>query len=232
MTTDDDLSKLIRRHATRHRAPEHLRASIRAQVALADAGRAPVPGPAAAAPPARAKSRRPWLRLDWGWGSASVGFAMGLLCMALLLPLLQRVDLDGPLDASLVAGHVRALQEGPLVEVVSSDRHTVKPWFQGRIDYAPPVLDLAAAGFPLTGGRIEHVRGRAVATLAYEHRRHVVDLFVWPSDERRELAHRVYRGFNVLTWADGSMRYWAVSDMDRSEVAAFARAWQEQAARH
>ena len=147
-----------------------------------------------------------------------------------MLPLVQRLDLNGPLDAELVADHVRALQLGPLIEVVSTDRHTVKPWFQGRLDYAPPVFDLAAQGFPLMGGRIEHLRGNAIAALAYARNRHVVDVFVWPSAAQSVPLRSQHKGFNVLHWADGSMQYWAVSDLERTEMERFAQLWREQAA--
>ena len=221
---DDDLSALIRRHATRHAAPDALRASIRTQVALEDARRTPLPAP----PRTDERPRRAWL--TFGWGTASASFVLGMLCMALLIPLAQRVNLREPVDADLVADHVRALQSGSVAEVLSSDRHTVKPWFQGRLDYAPPVYDLASDGFPLVGGRIEHVRGNVVATLAYSHNRHVVDLFVWPSSEHAAPARQVRRGFNVVHWADGPMQYWAVSDMDRAEIESFTRLWQQRAA--
>jgi anti-sigma factor RsiW len=131
---------------------------------------------------------------------------------------------------SVVADHVRALQIGPLAEVVSTDRHTVKPWVQGRLDYAPPVFDLAAEGFPLMGGRIEHVRGNVVATLAYARERHVIDVFVWPSTAQQAPTRSLRKGFNVLHWADGSMQYWAVSDLERGEMERFARLWRERVA--
>jgi len=218
---DQDLSSLIRRHATRHPAPDALRAGIRTQIALADAGRTEPNAPIGS-------TRRTWLALRWR--TATVSFAMGLACAALVLPLAQRLDLSAPLDAELVADHVRALQVGPLTEVVSTDRHTVKPWFQGRLDYAPPVFDLAAQGFPLMGGRVEHVRGSVVATLAYARNRHTIDVFVWPSSAQSAPARSVHKGFNVLHWADGSMQYWAVSDLERAEMERFAQAWRQQAA--
>jgi len=216
---DQELSALIRQRATRHRAPDSLRAAIRTQTALEDARRASA-GPGGE--PHRWLGR--WLAP--GWGTASAGFALGMLCMALLLPLAQRVDFGEPVEAELVRHHVRALQVGPVTEVASSDRHTVKPWFQGRIDYAPPVLDLATDGFPLMGGRIEHVRGQRVATLAYAHSRHVIDVFVWPSSDQQGPAQRAWRGFSVVTWSDGSMQYWAVSDTDRKEIESFVQVWQ------
>ena len=218
MSLDDkDLSALIRRHATHHSAPDSLRAGIRTQIALAEAGRASAPAQV---------PRRPWL--SFSWRTASVSFALGTLCTLLVLPVAQR--LNEPLDADLVADHVRALQVGPLTEVVSSDRHTVKPWFQGRLDYAPPVFDFAAEGYPLMGGRIEHVRGSAVATLAYARNRHVIDVFVWPSSEQRSPARIVRKGFNVMHWADGSMQYWAVSDLERNEIESFTQLWLARAA--
>jgi anti-sigma factor RsiW len=224
MSLDDkDLSALIRRHATRHAAPDSLRAGIRTQAALAEAGRTAEP-----APPSTKPARHRWLA--FGWGTASASFVLGMLCMALLLPLAQRFMPSGPQDADFVAGHVRALQTGSVAEVASTDRHTVKPWFQGRLDYAPPVIDLAGDGFPLIGGRIEHLRGGAVAALAYARNRHVIDVFVWPGSEERALATHVYRGFNVSSWADGAMQYAIVSDVERADAAAFARLWQQQSA--
>ena len=218
---DQDLSSLIRRNATRHAAPDTLRAAIRTQIALADAGRTEPTTPPK-------PTRRAWFTLRWP--TASVSFALGLACALFVLPLAQRLDLNGRLDAELVADHVRALQVGPLTEVVSTDRHTVKPWFQGRLDYAPPVFDLAAQGFPLMGGRIEHLRGNAIAALAYARNRHVVDVFVWPSAAQSVPLRSQHKGFNVLHWADGSMQYWAVSDLERAEMERFAQLWREQAA--
>lgn len=219
---DEDLSSLIREHATRHTAPAALRAGIRTQVALADAGRSD-PTLATEAP------RRRWF--DFDWRTASVSFILGLACAIVVLPVVQRTDLNGPVDADLVADHVRALQMGHLAEVASTDRHTVKPWFQGRLDYAPPVFDFAGDGFPLMGGRIEHVRGSSVAALVYSRSRHVIDVFVWPSAEQRAPVLLLRRGFNVLHWADGSMQYWAVSDLERVEMERFTQLWLGQTAK-
>ena len=216
---DQDLSSLIREHATRHAAPDALRAGVRTQIALTDAGRTP-------ASLAEAPRRR---RFDVGWRTALVSFVLGLACAVVVLPMLQRMDFNGSLDADLVAAHVRALQLGPLTEVAASDRHTVKPWFQGRLDYAPPVFDLAAEGFPLMGARLEHVQGSVVATLTYTRNLHVIDVFVWPSAEHRAPVRSVRRGFNVLHWSDGSMQYRAVSDLERVEMERFAALWQARA---
>jgi anti-sigma factor RsiW len=222
---DEELSAMIRQHATRHAAPDSLRAAIRTQTALAEAGRT-------SARPAAGLTPRglPELMLGLRHGAIPISFALGMLCMALLLRLLPRWELGAPLDADLVAEHVRALRVGPIAEVVSTDRHTVKPWFQGRLDFAPPVFDLADAGYPLVGGRIEHVRGNAVATLAYTRNKHLVDVFIWPNGDQQAPVRSLRRGFNVVHWADGSMQYWAVSDMDAGEIENFARQWRERAA--
>ncbi|HTT13298.1 MAG TPA: anti-sigma factor [Burkholderiaceae bacterium] len=218
---DEELSAQIRRHATRYSAPDGLRAAVRTQITLAEAGRATRPG-------------RRWFGFgvpsfaNFGWRTASVSFAAGLASALFVLPAVQRLQVNESLDTELVADHVRALRIGPLTEVVSTDRHTVKPWFQGRIDYAPPVFDLATDGFPLRGGRIEHVRGNTVATLAYARDLHMIDVFVWPSDARTQPELATKRGFNLLHWADGSMQYWAVSDVEAAELERFAQLWQAQ----
>ena len=147
-----------------------------------------------------------------------------------MLPLASSVEWGRPIAAELVADHLRALRVGPVAEVASTDRHAVKPWFQGRLDYAPPVLDLGDDGFPLVGGRIEHLRGQAVAVLAYSHHRHVIDVFVWPADGASAPAHEQHKGFNVVHWSDGAMQVWVVSDLERTEMERFAQLWREQAA--
>src|SRR5262245_12523671 len=224
---DPKLSAHIRRFATRHAAPDRLRANVLAQVALDDAGRA--------TQPRTVHARRRWSlfgdgRLAMNWRPATVGFALGLVCTVIAFPLLQRLSAGASLDAELVADHVRALRTGPLTQVVSTDRHTVKPWFQGRVDYAPPVFDFASSGFPLRGGRIEHVRGNAVATLAYSRDLHQIDLFVWPSDKKALPIRVVNRGFNIVHWSDGSMQYWAVSDVEAAELERLAQLWQARVA--
>jgi len=221
---DEELSSQIRQHASRYKAPDGLRAGIRAQIALAEAGRASRP-------------RRRWFDFGslsfagFGWRTASVSFVFGLACAMLVVPVVQRWNFNESLDTELVGDHVRAMGAGPLVEVVSTDRHTVKPWFQGRIDYAPPVFDFATDGFPLKGGRLEHVRGNVVATLAYKRDLHNIDVFVWPSEAKTLPVHTIYRGFNVLHWADGSMQYWAVSDVEIAELERFAQLWRAQTAK-
>ncbi len=156
--------------------------------------------------------------------------ALALAAALLLGVALGRLLLPGGVlrlgseDGALVESHVRALSTGPLTQVASSDQHTVKPWFAGKLDFSPKVSDLAADGFPLEGGRIDRVAGRPAAALVYRRRKHVIDLFVSPagaSSPRTEVAAEV-RGFQIVRWSEGDLTYAAVSDLDARELKAFA----------
>ena len=138
----------------------------------------------------------------------------------------------GAVEASLddaVNAHVRSLMADHLFDVQSSDQHTVKPWFLGRLDFSPPVADLAAIGFPLVGGRLDYLGGRAVAALVYERRRHTINVFVFPAgggDTGPPV--QTVRGFQVHRWSRNGMRFVAVSDLNDVELTAFVRALQQQ----
>lgn len=129
------------------------------------------------------------------------------------------------LAAELVADHVEALRAQHLVDVVSSDQHTVKPWFLGKLDFSPPVEDLAGAGFPLAGGRVDRVYGRPVAVLIYHRRLHPIALFVWPESDNLAAAldSGTVRGFHVRHWIKDGMTFWAVSDVNTDELTTFVR---------
>ena len=126
----------------------------------------------------------------------------------------------------VVQDHIRALRSQEIVDVRSSDRHTVKPWFLGKLDYAPPVEDLAAVGFPLDGGRLARIQGRTVAVLVYQRRLHPITVFVWPEGDARSSAVdvRSIRGFNVRHWTSGGMAFWAVSDANPGDLVELATA--------
>ena len=124
------------------------------------------------------------------------------------------------LEREILTAHVRSLVQDRPIQIASSDGHTVKPWFNGRIEYAPMVRDLTFTGFPLVGARVEIVDGRRIAALVYKRRQHVINVFMWPTTEPdlQSPRHMAIKGYNVLTWsADGSI-YWAVSDLNSREM--------------
>jgi len=128
--------------------------------------------------------------------------------------------------AAVVDTHVRSLLPGHLTDVLSTDRHTVKPWFAGKADVAPPVNDLSAKGFPLYGGRLDYVDGHSAAAIVYHRRQHVINLFVWRASPGEPAAGAFgVRGYSVLHWTRGDLSYWAVSDAARAELEAFRSAF-------
>lgn len=197
------LSARLRSELPRHIAPPALRRSLEARLAP-----------------------RPRRRLGF---APVLGFGAGAaLAAGLALVLLPRGGED--LADQLVAGHIRALQPGHLTDVASSDQHTVKPWFDGRLDYAPPVRDFAASGFPLLGGRLDYLAGRPVAVLVYGRDRHLIDLYVWPASSAPTLSAAapstaVRNGYNVVSWTTDGMNFRAVSDLEMSGLETFARLW-------
>jgi anti-sigma factor RsiW len=125
----------------------------------------------------------------------------------------------------VVASHVRSLLVDHLTDVATSDQHTVKPWFNGKIDFAPPVVDLVREGFPLQGGRVDYIGGRVVAALVYKRQSHVINLFVWPASSDgatttiRTASSR--DGYNLENWRAGGLNFWAVSDGNADDLARF-----------
>ena len=219
---DNQLGDHIRTYATRFDASKELRACIRTQLTLKVAART-LPNEAISIG-----------GLVFAWRSATAGLLGGvLLTLALGLVLGPRIEafmVRPSLESALVSRHVYSMGQGQLFEVVSSDRHTVKPWFQGKLDFSPPVFDLASAGFTLQGGRVDHIDGRAVAALAYMHKQHIINAFVWPSEKAGSPEASTRNGFNLLHWDDGKMRIWLVSDMDATELNRFGEAWRQQVA--
>jgi anti-sigma factor RsiW len=128
------------------------------------------------------------------------------------------------LTQELVASHVRSqMLPSHRFDVVSSDAHTVKPWFEGKLDFSPPVKDLVAQGFPLGGGRLDYLHGRAVAALVYQRRKHSINLFIWPSspDDAAAPKRATQQGFHILRWTRSGMTFCAVSDLNEAELQEF-----------
>lgn len=161
------------------------------------------------------RAPQPWLRL-----AASFLLVAGLSSALTWYVAPRNADL---VPDEVFASHVRGmLSERGGIDVASSDEHTVRPWFATKLDFAPAVKDLGTEGFPLLGGRVDYVAGRTVAALLYQHRKHVITLFVWPSGERAlALETSVRQGDNLAHWSDGAMSYWAVSDLAAPELADF-----------
>jgi anti-sigma factor RsiW len=126
------------------------------------------------------------------------------------------------LTREVVADHVRSLLASHLTDVLTSDQHTVKPWFAGKVDFSPDVRDLTSQGFVLIGGRLDYVDGRNVAAIVYQRRKHVINLFTWPASESNEQPRaKTQQGFNVIEWKQTGMYYCAISDLNQQELSSF-----------
>ncbi len=157
---------------------------------------------------------RPLMRL------AAVVLVSALLSAAATWFMLSGAADRARIERDVLSAHVRSLLQEQPVQIASSESHAVKPWFAGRIEFAPAVADLAASGFPLAGGRLDYIDGRRVAALVYRRRLHVVTVFMWPSvgpEETRPLSMKV-NGYNLVTWSKGGMTYWAASDLSENEL--------------
>ena len=128
--------------------------------------------------------------------------------------------------SAVLAGHIRSLQADHLMDVPSSDRHTVKPWFQGKLDFSPPVPDLSEMNWALKGGRLDYLDGRPVAVLIYQRRMHNINVFVWPNHDSADstIKEEDAQGYQILHWNGAEMTYWVVSDLNRDELLDLARA--------
>jgi len=153
--------------------------------------------------------------------------AVAVLVLALLYPFWLAASHDSRLADEITAGHVRSLMAGHLMDVASTDQHTVKPWFDGKIDFAPPVRDFE--GFPLIGGRLDYVGGHAAAALVYHRQKHVINVFIWPAagDASQAPKALIRRGYNLVRWSTSGMEFWAVSDLNSAELSEFALQWRK-----
>jgi anti-sigma factor RsiW len=220
---DDELGLMVRRHAVRHTPPAALAGRI-AQALRSEAGATTV-----AAPAVPVRNRRGWWQGLVGFG-AGAATAWGLALVLLAVPMAPQ----DALGEAVTANHVRSLMASHLADVASTDQHTVKPWFAGKLDFSPPVVDLAAEGFALTGGRLDYLDGRTVAALVYRSGPHVINLFVWPTADARAQApaFSARQGYQLAHWAQGGMQAWAVSDLNAAELQNFATLLRERTAPH
>jgi anti-sigma factor (TIGR02949 family) len=201
------LGAAIRAEVPALRAPDELRTRVR--TALRSAAGSPV------------ASRRTPVR---GWRPLALAASLALVAVGSWRLGSNRAAGEA-LSEQVLTSHVRSLMPGHLTDVVSSDQHTVKPWFNGKLDFSPPVYDFAGRGYPLIGGRLEYLGGRPVAALVYGRRQHLINVFLWPvaqqgpTDER---ATATRQGYHLLHWTTGDYVYWVASDLGTTELGEFA----------
>jgi anti-sigma factor RsiW len=200
------LRAAVQAHVLPLQAPDRLRSSVRALVR---------------AQARRSQPRRAWLPI-WAATAAALflGVAGGWQLATWRAPRGDASDLA----TEVVASHVRSLEGAHLTDIASSEHHTVKPWFAGKLDFSPPVPDFTTDGFPLIGGRLDYLGERPVAALVYGRRQHFINLFVWPSRESNVVPVAASRrGYHLVHGAGGGMTYWAISDLNQGELSQFAQ---------
>jgi anti-sigma factor RsiW len=197
------LKKAVKQDALFFAAPSGLRQRIKAELPS----------------PSKPVQQRPvW---NWNWLTTAMAGAAAV-CLALLLAVAHPPKVQ-QLAQEIVSSHIRSLMANHAVDVASTDQHTVKPWFNGKLDFSPPVKDLAAEGFPLDGGRLDYINGRSVAALVFLRQKHIINLFIWPSEEAKAepVALASNQGYHAVHWADAGMVFWAVSDLNEKELMEF-----------
>lgn len=211
---DTELSAVIKAQAERHTAPTGLRDRIVTSIREADA------------PTRHPSGMQRWRQ----WLNLGAAFAMGILASVTVAYFLAANQAQQRLAQEVVGSHVRSLMAAHLEDVVSTDRHTVKPWFNGKLDFSPPVRDLAAAGFPLRGGRLDYIGGHPAAALVYQHRQHIINVFILPLSRGAPTPPSTLeaQGFNVIGWENKRMQFWMVSDLNLADMQQFAAQFRDE----
>ncbi len=216
METQEDIktAQQVKKNITRFEAPAVLRQKIRHDMGL-HRGSPPV---------APTTPWHKWVQFLTGqWSSLSAGVATGALATFIGMHFYIS-PLQDTLPEEIASSHVRSLMANHLSDVASTEKHTVKPWFMGKLDYAPPVNDFAAQGFALQGGRVDYLDQRAVAALVYQNKQHVINAFVWPTAQANSNPRvRSHKGFNMVQWQGDGMTFWLVSDISTDELLEFAK---------
>ena len=217
MSTEKDLGSILRDNLPVYEAPQSLR----------DWAREHAPDDDASASRLTSRRRSTSVATPFLYAAGiAVAFIGGLTADRAIQSNREESTSQNAVVAELVDNHVRSLIGDHLTDVRSTDQHTVKPWFAGKIDFAPRVVDLTAKGFPLLGGRVDYVHGHTTATLAYGRRRHIVNLFIWPagrSDNGQTSA--AYNGYSLKHWTADGMSFWLVTDASGSDLDAFRQAY-------
>jgi mycothiol system anti-sigma-R factor len=231
------LSHAISQAAPYYKAPTELRERIHAS--LRDAISASTIADTARENQLLARSTKPEHRnifseLPWNWLGLAAAIILAAAIVSTLLPRMRAPGTDQLLATQLIASHVRSLMANHLTDVASSDQHTVKPWLDAKLDFAPPVVDLASEGFPLIGGRLDYLDNRPVAALVYQRRKHFINVFVWPGEAAaaRPAMAMSHQGYQLLHWADPDFNYWAVSDVSANDLQSFKQQFAAQTPHH
>jgi anti-sigma factor RsiW len=188
---------------------------------------APAASRATAPTPVATARKRPMFSWEFLAVAASLALVAVMAVRFTLRPENPSPD-DELLAQEVLASHVRSLMVNHLTDVPSTDQHTVKPWFDGKLDFSPPVDNLSAQGFPLVGGRLDYLAARPVAALVYQRRKHFINLFIWPSAGQTAEKAVMRQGYNLIHWTRAGMAYWAVSDLNYSELTEFVRLIQDR----
>jgi anti-sigma factor RsiW len=163
--------------------------------------------------------------VPWRWLAVAASLLLAISAIWNLVLLRSRVDPHQFLAEDVFSAHLRALNGTHLLDVPSSDQHTVKPWFAGKLDFSPTVKDIA--GFPLLGGRLEYIEGHPAAALVYGRRAHIINLFIWPSSPPTRESAQTRNGYHLRTWSANGMTFWAISDVNDSDLAQFVSLYRQ-----
>jgi mycothiol system anti-sigma-R factor len=163
--------------------------------------------------------------MPWRWLAVAASAAFVAILAWTLVPRLHGLDAEQLVAQAVVSNHVRSLMVNHVADVMSSDQHTVKPWFTGKLDFSPPVKNLAKEGFPLVGGRLDYLENRAVAALVYQRQNHFINLFIWPSSHDTHVNTKAlaYQGYHLFYWSQAGMTYWAISDLNATALQEFVQ---------
>jgi anti-sigma factor RsiW len=174
------------------------------------------------------------LEPSWNWLALAAAIVFAAIIAFNFVPRMRRSDGDQFLATQLIASHVRSLMASHLTDVTSTDQHTVKPWLDTKLDFAPPVVDLSSEGFPLIGGRLDYLDNRPAAVLVYQRRKHFINLFVWPVDPKaKKEADTISRqGYHLLNWTDSDFNYWAVSDVNADDLQILKQKFEAKTSHH